>query len=185
MARGADIISLAALGRVLVERATLAAFLANENERSIHSYAKRGLLVKAGHGRYKLLESVQNVFHEVRRQAAGRIGKQENVDAAKANADLKISQRELNELRIRQMKGELVSLPEVEAAWDEVALGVKQLFLSFPARARFDLPHLSGADQKVLEKLARDMLEELATEGEVVMPKKGGADGRAGAGQQS
>jgi len=172
-----DVISLAALGRVIVERATIAAFLGNDNERSIHVYAKRGLLVKAGHGRYKLLDSVQNVVREIRRQAAGRIGRDQSVDAAKANADLKASQKELTDLRIKQLQGSVISLPEVQAAWEEVALGVKQLFLSLPARVRFDLPHLTGADQKVLERLVRDMLSELALDKGAPLPAKGAANG--------
>ena len=35
----------------------------------------------------------------------------------------------------------------------------------------FNLPHLTGADQEVLMRLANDMLSELAFNGEVVMPQ--------------
>ena len=36
------------------------------------------------------------------------------------------------------------------------------MFLSLPARARFLLSHLSGHDQKVLDQLVRDLLDEVA-----------------------
>lgn len=172
MATIKDVISLGALTQVIVERSTIAAFVGSENEKSINAYQKLGLLVKVGHGRYKLFETVQNICRYRKRQAEGRIGKEETVDAVKANADLKTSQKELNDLRIAKMRGELVPIDDVKTAWDDVALGVKQLFMAFPQRARFDLPHLTGADQKVLERLARDMLDELQMkEGEPPMPK--------------
>ena len=118
---------------------------------------------------------MQNINRHLSGLASGRAGKDENVDAAKANAELKESQKRLTELRIATMQGDLISLPDIEAAWTEISLAVKQLFLSMPARARFDLPHLTGADQKKLDELARDMLTEVAFEGEIKMPA--GAEG--------
>ena len=171
-ATGKDIVSLAALMRVVVEKPTLAAFFGNTHVESIGNYVSRGLIVKDGHGRFLLFESVQNVTKWLSSQASGRTGKDENTDLAKSNAELKESQKRLTDLRIEQLQGNLVSMDEIQLAWDDVALGVKQLFLAFPSRARFDLPHLTGADQKVLEKLAHDMLTETATEGAVVMPQE-------------
>jgi phage terminase Nu1 subunit (DNA packaging protein) len=138
--------------------------------KSIQRYAAEGVAVRVGHGRYLLLQSVQNLVRRLREQAAGRIGRDQNCDAVKANAELKQAQKRLTELRIAQLEGNLISLDEVKTAWDEVALSVRQLFMSLPSRARFDLPHLSGADQKVLERLTREMLTEVATEGAVRLP---------------
>ena len=155
-------VSLPALRRATVEKGTLAACLSLENERSIYNYAKRGLLVKAGHGKYLLVESIQNVTRELHKQAAGRIGKDENVDAARSNAQLKDAQRQLVELRLNQLSGALISTADIDAAWAEIALNVKQMFLALPARARFLMPHLSGEDQDALDGLVRDMLSEVA-----------------------
>jgi phage terminase Nu1 subunit (DNA packaging protein) len=72
------------------------------------------------------------------------------------------AQRRLTEIKIKQLEGELISLPEVRAAWAEIALNVKQMFLSLPGRVRFTLPHLTGKDQKVIDALVREMLDEVA-----------------------
>jgi phage terminase Nu1 subunit (DNA packaging protein) len=84
------------------------------------------------------------------------------VDAARANAELKDAQRRLTEIKIKQLDGELISLPEIRAAWAEIALNVKQMFLSLPARARFRITHLTGEDQNILDEIVRDMLDEVA-----------------------
>jgi phage terminase Nu1 subunit (DNA packaging protein) len=113
---------------------------------------------------------VSNVVKRLREQAAARLGHRESVDVVRANARFKDAQTRLTEIKIKQLEGELISLPEVEAPWDEVADVIRQLFLTFPARARADLPHLNGSDQKALDKLARAMLTEAATEGSVRFP---------------
>jgi phage terminase Nu1 subunit (DNA packaging protein) len=138
--------------------------------RTILKLAEQEIVVRVARGRYAQWASVGNLIEHYREQAAGRIGRDETVDAMRANCELKNSQRRLNELRIAKIEGELISLPEVEAAWAEIALATRQLFMALPARARFDLPHLTGADQKVLERLVREMLTEVATEGRVRLP---------------
>jgi phage terminase Nu1 subunit (DNA packaging protein) len=140
------------------------------SQKTIERYASDGLAVRVGHGRYRLVQSVSNVVKRLREKAAGRLGHDESTDVVRANARFKDAQTRLTEIKIRQLEGELISLPEVEAAWDEVAATIKQLILTFPARARADLPHLTGRDQKVLDGLARTMLTEVATEASVRLP---------------
>jgi phage terminase Nu1 subunit (DNA packaging protein) len=124
---------------------------------TILKLAEEGIVVRIARGRYAQWASIGNLIEHYREQAAGRIGRDENIDAVHANCELKNSQRRLNELRIAKMEGELISLPDVKAAW----------LVIVPARARFDLPHLTGEDQKALDRLAREMLTEVATEGRV------------------
>ena len=106
--------------------------------RTILKLAEQGTVVRVARGRYAQFASISRLIEHYRKQAAGRVGRDENIDAVRANCELKNSQRRLNELRIGKMEGELISLPEVKAAWDEIALGVRQLFMSLPARARFE-----------------------------------------------
>jgi phage terminase Nu1 subunit (DNA packaging protein) len=140
------------------------------NLRTILKLAEQDIVVRVKRGRYAQWASISNLIEHYRLQAAGRIGRDETVDAVRANCELKTSQRRLNELRIAKMVGQLISLPEVEAAWNEIALNVRQLFMSLPARARFDIPHLTAEDQRVLDRLVREMLTEVATEGRVRLP---------------
>lgn len=144
-----------------VDLAVLARFLACDHK-TVQNYAKKGLVIRLGHGRYALMQSVANVVTHLREQAAGRLGKNENIDAARANAMLKDTQREYVKMRIDRLKGETISLPEVRSAWSEIALNVKQMFLSLPGRARFRITHLTGADQNELDAIVREMLDEVA-----------------------
>jgi phage terminase Nu1 subunit (DNA packaging protein) len=148
------------------------------NVRTVLKLAEEGIVVRVARGRFAQWKSLGNLVEHYRSRAAGRESLDGAVDIVRANAALRDSQRRLTDIKIAQLEKTLISLDDVKAAWDEVALGVKQLFLSLPARARFDLPHLTGSDQKVLERLVRDMLSELATEGEVLLP---GGEKAAGA----
>lgn len=140
--------------------------------RTIGTYARQDVAIRTARGRYKLGETVRNVVRRLREQAAGRMGRTDGVDAVKANADLKEAQRVFTELRTKQLAGELLSYNEIEAAWAEIATATKQLFLSVPSRARFDIPHLTGKDQKALERLVHDMLTEVAFQGSPRLPSQ-------------
>ena len=131
------------------------------SKKTIERYAADKIVVRVGHGRYLLLQSVRNVAQRLREQAAERLGRDEQVDAARANVELKDAQRRLTQLKIEQLEEQLITIPEVQAAWDEIGLNIKQMFLSFPARVRSLLPHLDSGDQEVLEQLVREMLTEV------------------------
>ena len=51
--------------------------------------------------------------------------------------------------------------------WSGLVRSGRTLFQSLPARARAVLPHLTDADQAVLEKLIDDMLRGIALKGPV------------------
>jgi phage terminase Nu1 subunit (DNA packaging protein) len=138
--------------------------------RTILKLAEQGIVVRVARGLFAQWKSVGNVIEHYRERAAGRESRDGSVDIVKSNAALRDSQRRLTDIKIAQLEGELISLPEVRDAWAEIALAVRQLFLSLPARARFDLPHLTGEDQKALERLVHEMLTEVATEGRVRLP---------------
>ena len=156
-------------GDVIVDAPALAR-ICRLNVRTIHKLAEQGIIVRVSPGRFDQWSSIGNLLEHYREQASGRIGRDKNVDAVRANCELKNSQRRLNELRIAKMEGSLISIPEVDAAWTEIALSIRQLFMSLPARARFDLPYLTGQDQEALDTLVRQMLTEVATEGCVHIP---------------
>ena len=145
----------------VVTSSTLAAALGGVSKKTIERYAADKVVVRVGHGRYMLLQSVRNVAQRLREQAGERLGRDEQVDAARANVELKDAQRRLMQLKTKKLEEQLITLPEVQAAWDEIGLNIKQMFLSFPARARSRLPHLSGEDQEMLDKLVREMLTEV------------------------
>jgi hypothetical protein len=83
---------------------------------------------------------------------------------------LKEAQRRLVELKYQQLDGQLISLPDIEVLWSDLVRNSRMLFESFPVRARFELQHLSDADQLALERLVGVMLEEMAIKGEAPLP---------------
>jgi phage terminase Nu1 subunit (DNA packaging protein) len=58
---------------------------------------------------------------------------------------------------------ELVPVRDVREAWAAVLGVIRTGVLALPTRARQALPHLTVADVAVLERLVREVLEELAT----------------------
>jgi phage terminase Nu1 subunit (DNA packaging protein) len=151
-----------------VDAATVARWL-NCSPRMVRQYAEEGLVVRTGPGRFDLERSVGNVVLYLRELASSRRGA-DGADAVKASAALKDAQRKLAELKYQQLDGQLISLREAEAVWSDLVRSGRVLFQSLPARARVVLPHLTDADQATLEKLADDMLREIALKGSVPLP---------------
>jgi phage terminase Nu1 subunit (DNA packaging protein) len=66
------------------------------------------------------------------------------------------------ELRAGREAGELVEVRVVELRWSRLIIAARNRLLSIPNRAMQLLPHLSRADMAVLDRLIREVLEELA-----------------------
>lgn len=151
-----------------VDAETVARWL-NCSPRMVRQYAEEGLVIRTGPGRFDLERSVGNVVLHLRELASSRRGA-DGTDVVKASAALKGAQRKLAELKYQQLDGQLISLREAEAVWSGLVRSGRVLFQSLPARARVVLPHLTDADQATLEKLADDMLREIALKGPVPLP---------------
>jgi phage terminase Nu1 subunit (DNA packaging protein) len=151
-----------------VDAATVARWL-NCSTRQVREYVERRLVVRTGPGQFDLEASVRGVVLYLRELASSRRGA-DGTDVVKASAALKDAQRKLAELKYQQLDGQLISLREAEAVWSDLVRSGRVLFQSLPARARVVLPHLTDADQATLEKLADDMLREVALKGPVPLP---------------
>jgi phage terminase Nu1 subunit (DNA packaging protein) len=151
-----------------VDVETVARWL-NCSPRMVRQYAEEGLAVRTGPGRFDLERSVGNVVLHLRELASSRRGA-DGTDVVKASTALKDAQRKLAELKYQQLDGQLISLREAEAAWSGLVRSGRVLFQLLPTRARLVLPHLTDADQATLEKLADDMLREIALKGPVPLP---------------
>jgi phage terminase Nu1 subunit (DNA packaging protein) len=121
---------------------------------------KQGIAVRLKHNRYKLMESTSNLIVYYRRLASGHASGEH--DLVKENARLKAAQRTLVEMRIAQQEGKLVLEEDVENTFADHLMRVKQMILAVPVRARFDIPHLTAKDQKALERIVNELLNEAA-----------------------
>jgi phage terminase Nu1 subunit (DNA packaging protein) len=90
--------------------------------------------------------------------AAGRSGSA----LADARAKLATLQAAGQELRNASLRGETVPKADVVDTWTVLLRGVRQLMLAWPGKAAFELPSLTVADRAVLERIARDDLEDAA-----------------------
>ena len=151
-----------------VDAATVARWL-KCSTRMVREYVEQGLVVRTGPGQFDLEASVRGVVLYLRELASSRRGA-DGTDVVKASAALKDAQRKLAELKYQQLDGQLISLREAEAVWSGLVRSGRVLFQSLPARARVVLPHLIDTDQATLEKLADDMLREIALKGPVPLP---------------
>jgi phage terminase Nu1 subunit (DNA packaging protein) len=149
------------------------------SEWQIRKYANEGIAIKLGYGRYLLLESTTNLIVHLRERAAAHQSGDGKLDIVAENAMLKATHRKLAEMKIEERAGRLISIEDLESIWQELVLAVRQLFLAFPGRARFDIPHLTGHDQEKLQRLARDMLEETALTGAPKLPARKSDDADA------
>ena len=138
-----------------VDAPTLARVLGCD-ERTVHMLARKGLCVRAGRNRYELFESIGNVVDHYRRQAAGHTSADGKADAMKSNAALKDAQRRLLDLKYEELRGELISIPEIEMLWGDLVQATRHLFMSLPARARAAMPHDQRRSKYAGAALARD-----------------------------
>lgn len=136
----------------------------------VNKWANTGQVVRVKRGTYDIPESIKKIIATLGEQAAGRMGQDGSTDAVRANAQFKDSQRKLNELKAAQIEGRMIAIEDVEEAWGALVTSTQELILTIPGRIRFDLPHLTGADQQVIDRTVRDMLEETAIEGAPRIP---------------
>jgi phage terminase Nu1 subunit (DNA packaging protein) len=139
------------------------------DQTQVNRYSRQGYLAREGWGSYNWRKSVPMVIGHLRAQAAG-YRSQDGADAIKANVGLKAAQERLTQIRADQLAGKLISLEEIEAAFDEVMVNVRQAVLAIPGRVRFGLPHITAHDQKVIAQVCNDVLEETAS-GKAPIPR--------------
>src|SRR5689334_6011364 len=80
------------------------------SSREVQRRAEAGQLARVGYGKYALQESIRCYCAKLREEAAGRQSRDGRFDVVTESARLKRSQRDLTDLRIAEMKGELLPL---------------------------------------------------------------------------
>jgi terminase small subunit / prophage DNA-packing protein len=122
------------------------------SDRALRGYANRGVVVRAGRGKYRLGESVRRLYHHASEAAAGRAG----TGLADARAKLATLQAQGQELRNAALRGETVLRSDVVDTGREILRGVRQMMLGWPSKCAFELPVLGPAERAVLDRIVRD-----------------------------
>lgn len=132
------------------------------SERAVWDLADRGIIERAGRGRYDLFTGIHAYCGHLRSVAAGRGGEAASYDLTRERARLAKEQADERELRNATLRGELVEAEAVKREWADVLRSVRSRVLSVPSRVRQSLPHLTGHDVERIDSELRRALEEVA-----------------------
>ncbi len=132
--------------------------------RALTDMDARGLLIRAAkNGTYQTIPTLHAVVNRLRNVAAGR-EKLGQSPAAEEKLLRERAERQTAELKLKQLRGEILTLDEVTESWSEFAGKVKAAMLSVPGKARSSIPHLTPHDAGELKVIVTDILNDLADE---------------------
>jgi terminase small subunit / prophage DNA-packing protein len=130
-------------------------------EPTIRQLYGQGLLVRIRHGVYDRRLSVRAYCENIRAQAA-RWGS--GARAADLTAERARETRERADnlaLRNAQLRGEMVSVADVERQWADTLRGLRSRLLALPSRLQQRLGRLSPHDVATIDRELRDALTEM------------------------
>jgi len=150
------------------------AFLFGVSIRTVSELDQRGVIVRADkRGQFVTMPSVTAYIGSLRKTAAGRTEETKSALTDERLATERVT-RQIQEMKLAEMRGEILTLDEVTESWTKFATLIKQAALAIPSKARTHLPHLTAHDAATLKTLMKDMLNDLADEvADIVV---GGAD---------
>jgi phage terminase Nu1 subunit (DNA packaging protein) len=132
--------------------------------RTVSELDQRGVLTRSDkRGQFVTRPSIDAYITTLRRTAAGRTEETKSKLTDERLATERVS-RQIQEMKLAEMRGEILTLDEVSEAWVKVASFIKRSMLSVPSKARTVLPHLTAHDAETLKTLIKDVLNEAADE---------------------
>jgi phage terminase Nu1 subunit (DNA packaging protein) len=132
--------------------------------RALADLDARGILVRAPKkGTYRTVPSIASYIKRLQETAAGRL-KEGATPAAEERAARERVDRQISEIKLQQLKGEIITLAEASEAWSEFAGKVKASFLAIPSKIRSRIPHVTPHDAETIRDICRDELTDLAEE---------------------
>ncbi|WP_342361394.1 hypothetical protein [Terrarubrum flagellatum] len=144
--------------------ATQFAAIAGINVRNTRQLAQSGVLVRAAEkGKFKTQASIRAYLEHLRAQAAGRLGTGKLI-LTDERARLAKEQADKQAIENAKLRAELYSEKEVAAGWTAIARAFKSAVLSLPSKTRAQLPHMTAEDAVAMDRLCRELLEDLAKE---------------------
>lgn len=124
---------------------------------AIRELASQGVVKRLERGSYDLDASVTAYCAHLRQGASGRGG-----ELATERARLAREQADAAAMKNRQLRGELVSVAEVERVWKASVRTIRAGILALPTRVQQRLPHLTAFDVAEIDAEARTVLTELS-----------------------
>lgn len=132
------------------------------SDRRVRQLAEEGILVRAVHGRYKLMDSVANYILtlKVSMESESMCSPDGELDLEEEKAIHERVKRHISELKLQIMQGELHKSKDVERVMTDMLVALKTKLLSMPSKlapvlvARNDIEFIkSMINREVLEAL--------------------------------
>lgn len=133
-------------------------------DRTIRDFADRGLVIRGGRGRYRLIESVRTYCEHIRATASGRGGEDEAKTLTAERTRLAREQADQTALKNAALRRDLVPAAEVEREWSEVLRRVRSGCMAIPSRIRQHLAHLTAYDVQAIDAEVRAVLTEVGAD---------------------
>jgi phage terminase Nu1 subunit (DNA packaging protein) len=133
--------------------------------RRLQQLAAEGVIPKTDRNRYELVDSVRGYIRYLRDRAFGpEVQDGPNDNFAKQRARLTRSRADTEELKARQLLGELVPAAQIEAAWSAVTDIMRTRLLAIPAKtaARIGMARNAVEAQAIIRTEINEALSELA-----------------------
>lgn len=133
-------------------------------DRTVRDFADRGLVIRAGRGRYRLVASVRSYCEHLRATASGRGGEDEAKTLTAERTRLAREQADQTALKNAALRRDLVPAAEVEREWSEILRRVRSGCMAIPSRIRQSLTHLTAYDVQAIDAEVRVVLAEIGAD---------------------
>lgn len=129
---------------------------------AVSQFARRGVMVRAGRGKFALEESVRAYCAHMRETVAA-MGRPVNTSAPGRQRLLQAQVAAL-ELKNAVQRGDLVPAEAIAREWEGICRTLRTAMLQVPRRAGTRLPHLSQQDVSAIDGEVRAVPTELLAE---------------------
>jgi phage terminase Nu1 subunit (DNA packaging protein) len=126
----------------------------------VTSFARRGVMVRAGRKGFDLEASVRAYCQHMREAVAAQ-GRPAQSGTGKERATLAKAQADAIELKNARVRGTLVDSEAVAREWEGICRTIRAGMLRVPKRAAARLPHLTQQDVQTIDMEVRAALIEL------------------------
>lgn len=153
------------------------------SERRVQQLSKAGVIPKAARGRYELIGSVRGYIRHLRDlNLKGEAG---NADYGTERARLVKAKADLAEMEASQMRGELLSAPDVKVAWTEIVALMRARLLVLPDKIAPVVHETTNLNQArdVIKKAIHEVLTEIAETDVEIVPHVDGDESAATGGE--
>jgi len=153
------------------------------SERRVQQLSKAGVIPKAARGRYELIGSVRGYIRHLRDlNLKGEAG---NADYGTERARLVKAKADLAEMEASQMRGDLLSAPDVKVAWTEIVALMRARLLVLPDKIAPVVHETTSLNQArdVIKKAIHEVLTEIAETDVEIVPHVDGDDSSATGGE--